>query len=572
MTATGPANQSRLRHVKCDEGKPGCIRCSKAGRKCEGYAEALRKSRDQLTFVNYAAPASRSVSPFPRIDPREIRALEYFKACAAPELAGSFRTDLWHTFMLRLSHHQASVHNAIVAVATVHEAFTTSTSVPWDVSTYVDRMYGKAIRDVLTLNATTKGTSEATEVALATCVLFASLESIRGHYHSCLSHLMSGLNVLEEEQRQGRRGHDTFCIPRELLYALFMRMDSQRMDLGGAGSAQGAMLSVFMRPIIPPCFSSIEDARSQFDLLYHHIMQLAYRAEQYSGDPEFSRSSATWKGLLAQLQALEDIRLSWENALNLMLGRPANWRTRSPRAREPAVIVMDMSNIIISIILRVDMVNAELDYDLHEDSFDLAVSDAVEYLRLVSTHLPPPPTSRSSSVTPSEAYPPGPTFSRAASRSPIPLLPRPEPTNKPVFTLSIGCVPLLYLCAARCRTSSIRHRALALLRKCNRREALWDSNIAADIAERVIAIEEALTLQSVNDTRRSIGKHDDDMQEVTASQVLIPDESRVKYVDLKFGPENHGKVMYSMELPIRVVGSEVPSAMQTKGLGDLYEW
>ncbi|KAI7525808.1 hypothetical protein KC317_g21196 [Hortaea werneckii] len=48
----------------------------------------------------------------------------------------------------------------------------------------------------------------------------------------------------------------------------------------------------------------------------------------------------------------------------------------------------------------------------------------------------------------------------------------------------------MYFVATKCRHPQIRRRAIKLLRHTKRRESLWDSNVSAAIAERVVAIEE----------------------------------------------------------------------------------
>lgn len=185
------------RHVKCDEGKPRCTRRLKGDRKCQGYATTPKqRSSDQLTIIKYVAPNSWSVSPYPQLDPRELRALQYFQTCTVPELAGSLSSELWNRFILRLAYHRSSVHHAVVALDTAHEHF--SNGDLSDFSDYANREYGRAICEVIDLRES--GSPAAIGIALATCVLFACLESLRGHFKSSLSHLMSGLNVLEEEQ------------------------------------------------------------------------------------------------------------------------------------------------------------------------------------------------------------------------------------------------------------------------------------------------------------------------------------------------------------------------------------
>lgn len=565
---------ARSRHVKCDEAKPSCNRCGKSGRQCEGYAPPTkpRKSPDQLTIINYVAP-SRSVSPFPPADPRELRALDYFENVTAPELAGAFSPDLWSRFMLLLAHIQAPVKHALVALGTVHEEFTNVESPCSDFPEYANREYNKAIKAVVQLNVS--GSPQAVEIALTACVIFSCLESLRGHFQSSLSHLMSGLSVLEEQNRQGVSALQP-CIPRELLLSLFMRMDSQRLDIGGAATQTGTMLSMSVRPSIPQCFTSIEEARFQIDILYNHTLHFFYRVEEaalFQPQPE-----GFWDGFLAQRQTIECIRQDWERSWNSLLGRGV--QGSASRTRTPGAIVLDMNNTAIKLMLCVDILEPESDFDSYTDLFQSMLSDADEYVQRTSEKRSPL-DERSPSSAASTYSSPTPGFASAMSRPPSttpslpkPLRPKPEPYTIPKFTLSLGCVPIIYLCAARCRDTKIRYRALELLRKCNRREGLWDSNIAARIAEGVIAIEEAKVREAINGIKPSSGKATPPSPR--AAEVFIPDRLRVKAVDVKFGPEAHGKTMYTMEYPTRSLSNteQIPSGRDTsKGnFGELYEW
>ena len=56
--------------------------------------------------------------------------------------------------------------------------------------------------------------------------------------------------------------------------------------------------------------------------------------------------------------------------------------------------------------------------------------------------------------------------------------------------MSLGVVTPLYLCATRCRESSVRYYSIRLMSYCQRREGLWDSDLAARIAKRIVTIEE----------------------------------------------------------------------------------
>ena len=58
------------------------------------------------------------------------------------------------------------------------------------------------------------------------------------------------------------------------------------------------------------------------------------------------------------------------------------------------------------------------------------------------------------------------------------------------FSLDMQLVGPVYVVAHKCRDPTLRRRAIALLKKAQRQEGLWDSTIAARVAERIVAIEE----------------------------------------------------------------------------------
>jgi hypothetical protein len=59
------------------------------------------------------------------------------------------------------------------------------------------------------------------------------------------------------------------------------------------------------------------------------------------------------------------------------------------------------------------------------------------------------------------------------------------------FLFDMEIVSPLYYVGMKCRHPVIRRRAIKILKRTQRREGLWDSNMAAAIAERIMLLEEA---------------------------------------------------------------------------------
>src|SRR5450755_1287659 len=75
----------KIRRVKCDETKPSCLKCTRSGRKCDGYVPLKTwvfevRSRDDSS----SAPSLTSSPSSDYADPMESRALMYFRERTVP--------------------------------------------------------------------------------------------------------------------------------------------------------------------------------------------------------------------------------------------------------------------------------------------------------------------------------------------------------------------------------------------------------------------------------------------------------------------------------------------------------
>lgn len=148
----------RIRKVKCDEAKPYCLRCSKTGRKCDGYLDdaalSIRRRRrrhpaasqlDGLAIGGQGAtceiPAAAPGSALPSMTPplsatslprlpnllpwdsaEEKRSFNFFQHITAPVLAGDLDAVIWRVLVLQICHTEPAVRHAILAISSLHEA------------------------------------------------------------------------------------------------------------------------------------------------------------------------------------------------------------------------------------------------------------------------------------------------------------------------------------------------------------------------------------------------------------------------------------------------------------------
>src|SRR3954470_12179261 len=78
----------KVRRVKCDESKPFCLKCTKSGRRCDGYVPLKTwvfevKTRDESS----TSPSLISSPQSDYADPIESRSLQFFRERTVPILS-----------------------------------------------------------------------------------------------------------------------------------------------------------------------------------------------------------------------------------------------------------------------------------------------------------------------------------------------------------------------------------------------------------------------------------------------------------------------------------------------------
>ncbi|KAF7912347.1 uncharacterized protein EAF01_001368 [Botrytis porri] len=96
----------RIRRVKCAEERPACLRCSKTGRKCDGYdsdgpemssspptrRDSEASSSTDSSIVSLTTSIVEMPSPVIEWDEEERRSVNFFITKTAPKLAGNLES------------------------------------------------------------------------------------------------------------------------------------------------------------------------------------------------------------------------------------------------------------------------------------------------------------------------------------------------------------------------------------------------------------------------------------------------------------------------------------------------
>jgi Fungal Zn(2)-Cys(6) binuclear cluster domain len=507
----------RARHVKCDEERPYCQKCTTTGRACDYAAKSTDKA---LIFINVLPYPSANPRTLPGADRFERRALSYFQHRAASELGGDCLPDLWSKFILPISHSDDVIKHAVVALATMHEDFATRPlGLPTN-SDYALKQYGMAVDGLLQQDLACR--PDATDVALISCIIFASLEILRGHYHSSLTHIRSGQNILNEEQSNPRR--TIRSIPRHLLVDILQRTETQArvISTDHALTMPQPASQRPTKPVIPRSFKSVQDAFYMLETMQTQIFQFFEHAALYL--VQEGHVPEAFNDLEPELIQFEELFEGWQNALDRLYQNESASPKTDLTSNLPSILLMNILRTNIQTIFPTSRRRhgTECDFDTFVGDFESMVDWAEKYVKTNSTLL----------VT---TAPMDTTFAPTPPSAARKIVPKPDPVIRPTFSMSTGIVPVLTMCGARCRDPRIRRKALHLLQTCNRREGWWDSTASAQVVATIIRVEEANAIRELGE-RCPLGHITD------ASQISV--RARIVITGVKFGAGRSAEVGY----------------------------
>ncbi|PSR79739.1 hypothetical protein BD289DRAFT_348690, partial [Coniella lustricola] len=163
----------KARKVKCDEGKPGCLRCASARRPC-----------------SYPPPPVGQAAVFYGMDQTEVRALDFFREQVAPVLSMHSNKDFWRDFVCQVAHEQPAVRHSLVCISSLYEGL--DDTVPGSMSVSREKValtqYNKALSLLVAPQADNN-------IVLFVCLLFVTIEAMRSNKLVALQHCRHGINL-----------------------------------------------------------------------------------------------------------------------------------------------------------------------------------------------------------------------------------------------------------------------------------------------------------------------------------------------------------------------------------------
>jgi len=447
----------RVRHIKCDEQKPSCYNCLKSSRQCDGYSTGgyrIEEASVKIVHWKPTALALHRLSVDLAGEQEERRAFHFFRSYSVRAMQGYFDSEFWSRLVLQASYTEPTIRHAVIALGSLHETTQNKDSAVRKAGKAYDKFAlqqcNKAIAN-LTQGLCARG-QRSIEVLLMSCALFVCFEILQGNYESALTHMESGVRMYRNWQAEnGNSGPhissgSCHILDKEIVQ-IFSRLNLQVLMFPDTHLVGKDFYTTNVNPLIEPppkSFSCLKEARDRLDNCMSYIFEsliVAYFSGQdfVNHTQKLSQEHQTYHTLLSQWSLLFDAFMRSSGA------------DLGPEDRQRAGLLEIQYKVAI-ILFATGMSPPETAFDAFNFDFDSIVAV---------------------------------TSSLVVSNQGSGILKR---TGQ--FSFDMGVIPPLYFTASRCRDPSIRRRALSILSANSHQEGVWNSDMLAKIAERLICIEE----------------------------------------------------------------------------------
>ncbi|KAF2093268.1 hypothetical protein NA57DRAFT_48940 [Rhizodiscina lignyota] len=476
----------KIRHVKCDEEKPACRRCSTTGRKCDGY-EGPRPTRQAMKNIVtvYVAPFAVPRKLLPLQGYNEIDEYHRF---VAPKLAGYFDSEFWKKLIPQMSLSEPSIQHAVAAISEYHRSME-STAFPSLTNTaQQSRLALKESNEAMrSLSSRIAKDPNSNLVPLVACLLFTCMEFLKGSNENAMMHMANGFNILNAVRAQYRVDGDNSNGPlssdhediERHIVPVFQRLNLLCLLFGRVIPFHA------LKPleISIPAYTCMDDARKRL----YEITNTVVRFIRISAS-KADTGAVSFDDIIERVK-LERMMKHWFLCLEQYIFKEAK---AGNEVDEPGANLLRIHWRTIFIWLSVCL-------SVEETALDLHFPDFKEIVRLAGI-----------------------------------LIDQSDPASKNhgsetrQFSFEMGLIPPLYYTTIKCRNPSIRRQSLALMGRVPRREGMWSAHIAAKVAQQVIMVEESgkksYELMPTEDSRL----HGVDIfgaQLKPEGEALVPDES-----------------------------------------------
>ncbi|KAF2650471.1 hypothetical protein K491DRAFT_697262 [Lophiostoma macrostomum CBS 122681] len=466
----------RIRRVKCDEAKPSCQRCVSTGRKCDGYTAAPSR-QTQAIVCGPQTSSIASVMQGLNLDSfEEQEAFHFYQYHSSTELSGLFDSGFWKFEVLLAAQTTPAIRHAVTSLAAMHRKYATghSSVVPDDPSDRYLRFAlvqsNRAIQEIV--SAPGHGTIADKITMITYCILFHCLATLQGHQKTAIQHLRGGIRILREiDEEIGSSPVDLGSHPVSLHTVRGMLID---MDV----QARGVMSEADQKKWEPPPRRGLQVTRAPFQTFFHaryymettlnDMVQLVKSVGQRQ-----PKAKESIELVLAEYTRLRNQYLAGGVLLDEFLADPKN--NADKRVALGIQLTYTLGHIFINAFSRwvpekndwaIDHRNPDPPGWRHDPFKEIELERILAVIMSLCTDLLEEQrrVGRSSQV-------------------------------RPYFSSGSGVLGGLWIVASVSKDPARRRKAIEMLRANPRREGLWDSVVAGEIAQQVLTLEEETAKQ-----------------------------------------------------------------------------
>lgn len=432
----------------------------------------------------------------------EKQYLDWFKIRTVPKLPGSFLSEFWSHLLLQASLSEPAILHASLALSAVHKTDTldTKTDERAMIDQFALRHYVKAIHHLKA--HFTKKDKVSFQVILIACVIFISLECLRGHLESAQVHIENGLKIIKEANSVSKdRDCSVITIEKPTVADDWIVEAVSRLDIQFRLSQQSCSSTrpSFRRDdcsSIPRKFRCFKDAWKSLDILTNDALLLSHTDYQLKGGDTCPGHQSPIEQRKKLLRALRRWLKTWKNSRESLI-------QNMPKTFRRGALVLTIHHTMTTIMAELCLCSQD---EMAFDSQIYRFAHLLDEIQLLSD------ISRVDHGFPS------------SEMGPVDIV------HSRGSVMDLGCISPLYYLTMKCRVRRIRLQAIALLEMYTHREGIWDAAIAALVARKVMELEER---GFFSDVRRAIPNK---LSKCWESQGLIepilPESQRVGGVEM----------------------------------------
>ncbi|RSL79973.1 hypothetical protein CEP51_006959 [Fusarium floridanum] len=453
----------RIRKVKCDEARPACKRCTSTGRKCDGY----RGDSPNSVILPAGVGSVYALTP-------QARSLQFFTEKTLAGLQIFFPDQLWNTKILQVAQSTECIRNAVIALASFHEQYLKLTSAQPPDSKFGLGHYNLAIRQSI---SSSNEASSPPHIPILSCLIFVCIEVLQGKIESAIALFKYGCKMIEHHQPDicsvNQLGNcylnpqlrSDAIMTLQLAKALFKRIAVQIYMLTGDVDTQ---LVVAFKNTFGGTYP-----------LHERPFRCLAEAREALLDIVVEQASPGLKGQDAQQLMFHSVKIrQWCSLFDALVAKDYSDEKSLSDVERRAIALLQVYRQYL---------------EINVAKYAYGQGDPCFWDRFTAEF--------------------GNMINNAAIATGLDQK-RPEQTSKPFFHMDIGVSSILFSIIARCRDPAIRRKAIGIMLADRSQEGVWNSQLAAQGARKLMELEESRS-----------GK------EVKCSQD-IPEEARVRTVRL----------------------------------------